>query len=297
MDPKSFDFLLNYKSFSVPARNKNLIDFPQEIFDALVFNEEHKYEIKSKVSEEVLQSFINYLINGEIPKITITNFFEYSELSQEFNQLKEVIQAKQAEFGENLSFFEGLQSQNQQTRTFYEDQISQHLDDYLEKYGIDFFRLPIQTLHTIFTHKNRKFSKHNLAYLLINNEYKRSFNSNIFILISSLDGTKLSRENLEDSIVSRDLHLGMMPLIKTDFLSNSIEKQNKIENQIIELIENFESQKKIIDNLLTEVKSLKEDQIKKSIEINELKNTIKNQSIQISESEKKQKKRTFFNQR
>lgn len=286
-EKKSFLLYSNNKTFTIPTKFKVLADFPQNIYDTLIFSPQHKYEIKSNVSEEVLRAFINYLKTQHIPEITINNFFEFSELSQEFNQFKEIIQAKQAEFDKNLSYFNGLKSQNQTTRSFYEDQIAQNLDDYLEKYGKDMLKLPIQTLHNIFNHPNIQLTKHDLAYNLINYEFEETKDPNIFVLLLSLDGTKLSRQNFEDSIKSRDLHLGMMPKIETNFLSNSIQRQNSMENEIIKLNKVIESQKITIDNITNEINSLKSIELKQMNEIDDLKNKIQTQSIQIDELRKK----------
>lgn len=51
-----------------------------------------KYYVKSDISEDILQSFINYWTKKEIPDIKLYNLFEFEQLSQEFDIMKPVIQ-------------------------------------------------------------------------------------------------------------------------------------------------------------------------------------------------------------
>ena len=69
--------ILNSKAFEIPLVFKNIINISPEISNKLIINSDHQYTIKSNVSEEVLQSFINYLVNDEIPDIQIENYNEY----------------------------------------------------------------------------------------------------------------------------------------------------------------------------------------------------------------------------
>ena len=51
--------------------------------------------MKSNVSIEVFDSFIKYLLKKETPNINSNNFFEYEELSKEFDFMKDIIQLHQ----------------------------------------------------------------------------------------------------------------------------------------------------------------------------------------------------------
>lgn len=45
---------------------------------------QNQYEIQSKISSEVFHSFVNYLVNDNLPDIHFDNYFEYFMLNQEF---------------------------------------------------------------------------------------------------------------------------------------------------------------------------------------------------------------------
>lgn len=55
------------------------------------FKQKKRYEIKSDVSEKVFQSFINILINNDIPELDDANILEYHKLSEKFNIMKSII--------------------------------------------------------------------------------------------------------------------------------------------------------------------------------------------------------------
>ena len=101
---------------------------------------------------------------------------------------------------------------------------------------------PIQSLYSIFNHKDRKFTKHNLCYDIIKRHYEQNNNLNIFVLLTSIDAQKLSRENLIDSIEKRNERGGMMPNYDSSFvLQNEKEidtlkqKNDLLQSRIIEM--------------------------------------------------------------
>lgn len=137
MSVRYFNLLLESKPFTIPSRFNRLSDLPLEIYNILVFDSNHQYIIQSKVSEEVLKSFINYLVNEKTPDITDTNFFEYYQLNQEFNILNELIQSKKNEFSKNFAYIKLIQNVEKEYLPFIEEQISLNLDEY--KHFITFF--------------------------------------------------------------------------------------------------------------------------------------------------------------
>ena len=86
----NFILILKEKEFQVPSNFASLQDVNPYIYDKLTIN--HKYEIKSNVSEIILQEFISHWVNSKIPLLTPDNIFEFDMLSQEFDRMKDVIQ-------------------------------------------------------------------------------------------------------------------------------------------------------------------------------------------------------------
>ena len=168
----TFELLLNYKSFPIQSKFDRLTKVSSNVYNQLIFNNPHQYIIESDVSENVLRSFINYWINEEMPTITIHNFYEYYNLSQEFGLLTEILEKKKEHFGEDLEFYYGLLKEDNLYQSEYIDQISKNLDEYLGHYGNDMMKLPIHILLNIFNHKERKLTNHNLAYNLIQIEFE-----------------------------------------------------------------------------------------------------------------------------
>ena len=294
MEQSTFQLLLNSKQFPIPSQFDRLPKVSSKVYHSLVFDSLHQYYVESNVSEDVFQSFLDYWIKEEVPNISINNFYEYYNLSQEFNLLTDIIRKKKEEFGSDLQFFNGLKEQDKNNcRSDYERQISENLDNYLDQYGTEMMKLPIQTLFNIFNHSQRNFTKHDLAYNLIKIEYKLSNDPNIFILLSALDATKLSQENLEDCLCSRHLRNGMMPKIESSYFANLYEKQRQMESEIEEFRSILNGQQsdmiqfrtnitlyvtnqdKKIDELIIQ---LKEQERKSSTEIEELKKKIQGQS-------------------
>lgn len=153
-------------------------------------------------------------------------------------------------------------------------------------------KLPIQSLFNIFNHPERKLTKHNLAYNLIKIEFIRSNDQNIFVLLPSLDSTKISQENLEDSLCSCHLRNGMMPKIESYCFANQFEKQLQMEKEIAELQSLLKDQQSKLEQFITSMTSfmslqdrkfddlkahMKEQEDKNSSEFDEIKEQINEQ--------------------
>lgn len=232
MQNETFQFTLRSKTYNVPLIYSRLADISPNISKSLIFGLNHQYHIESDVSDEVFQSFMQYLISDEIPDIQINNINEFSELSKEFHLLEEVIQNKKEEFGEYLVNLNGLHSKNS---LFYEEQIASNLDEYLEKYGQELMKKPVQSLFNVFNHEKRRLTKHDLAYELIKQHHESTNDFDIFILLDKLDGSKLSRSNFLESLSLREERLNHMPIIDFSYLSNMFDKQTKLEEKVAEL--------------------------------------------------------------
>ena len=85
-----YSLILNGKNFGIPINFPSLYDISSNILKELTLT--MHYYIKSQVSPDVLQSFINCWGTGEIPKIFDDNFRQYEQLSKEFEYMREIVQ-------------------------------------------------------------------------------------------------------------------------------------------------------------------------------------------------------------
>ena len=86
---KQLELILNDKSFPIPFNFPAINDVDQNIY--LNLRTKNKYSIQSKVKEQILANFIDNWVNQTIPYITIDNISEYSQLSQEFNRMQNIL--------------------------------------------------------------------------------------------------------------------------------------------------------------------------------------------------------------
>lgn len=74
--------ILNSKVFHIPSLFENLVKVKKEIFYSLTRT--GRYQIISNISEDIVQPFIDFWTNNEIPEITLSNYYDYCQLSDEF---------------------------------------------------------------------------------------------------------------------------------------------------------------------------------------------------------------------
>ena len=86
---KEFTLILQSKAFKIPSSFPHLRDVDENIYKQLISI--NQYEVKSLVSEDVFQSFINHWIKNEMPNIQIDNFEQYNQLSQEFDRMNNLL--------------------------------------------------------------------------------------------------------------------------------------------------------------------------------------------------------------
>lgn len=301
MQCDSFLFLLRRKTFKVPLIFKHLTDISENISKILITSQNHQYEIQSNVSDDVFQSFIEYLVYSKHPDIQIDNIHEYIELSTEFNILQDIIENKKKEFGEYLINLNAFFITNNQNLPYYEEQIAIKLDEYLAKYGNELMKIKINSLYNIFNHKQRKLLDHNLAYDVICQYFNKTKNYDIFILLDSLDGTKLTKNNVEESLSLCKERLNHMPNIDFSYISNAFEKQMKLEKQISDLLIEFNQYKAQNEiekkKMHDEMKKYKKMQKKNEEEIENLNKKIESfiSSYEENKNEQKLKKEAIEN--
>ena len=232
MQNYTYKLLLKNKVYEIPMMFKHIVEIPHKITKALIFNQSHQYQVESNVNDDIFQSFIDYMINDELPDINISNINDFLQLSQEFGLLEDDLKTKIAQLGEYLVNLNGLHNTNSSDVSFYEEQIAIKLDDYLLKYGQILMDSSIQSLFNIFNHKKRKMTKNDLAYELIIDCFERKNNPDIFILLESIDGSKLSKSHLENAIKFKEKRFNHMPTIQFSYLASAIESQDKLQSQI-----------------------------------------------------------------
>lgn len=83
-------FLLKSKSFQVALNFKSISDVDAKVYLEMFSNK--KYIVKSKVTKETFQSFIDHWLYNKIPNINEKNLNEFIQLSDEFDRMKNIIQ-------------------------------------------------------------------------------------------------------------------------------------------------------------------------------------------------------------
>lgn len=240
MEKKPFQLILNNKFFQIPVKFNHLNDIPPSILNTLVTDPNHRYYVKSDVTEEVFQNFIDYLVEDQIPDIQEDDFYLYYELCEEFN-LMDLIYQKKPGINQYLINIKGLQYSKKNYLPKIEEEISQHLDEYLDQEGELLMNAPIQSLYNIFNHCNRHLKNHDVAYELIKRQFENNHDPKIFILIESLDGSKLSQKNLEESLSLKNLHYNYEPHVeyRKIFLTNRIYENREISGKSMKKSNNF----------------------------------------------------------
>ena len=85
----AFKLVLKSKIFKISSNSRYINDVDPNIYSILI--SQGQYEIRSEVSEETLEGFINHWITQELPNINSNNIFEYIKLSNEFDRMKDIV--------------------------------------------------------------------------------------------------------------------------------------------------------------------------------------------------------------
>lgn len=149
MEEHTYKLILNTKIFEIPSFFRRISKINENIYRILVKN--LKYYIESNVNDDVFQSFINYWINKEIPDITPANFHEYYQLSQEFDLMNDLIQAKEEEFSPSFQPIQNLLCKKN-NKCVSEELIAKNLDFYLNSNREEMMQIEITSLFNIFNH-------------------------------------------------------------------------------------------------------------------------------------------------
>lgn len=198
MNQKKIKIIYNSQIIEIPSKFPKLMDVSDTVYNAIFNDPQHQYYVQSKVSLEVLYSFIKCWTEDIIPDINLNNIREYNELSSEFGLMKEIIDEKKRLMSEHEQILDSLNDPNIRDKSFLIEEISKDLDNYLIKHGPALMNQPIQILINIFN--KQEFREHNLAYKLIKDRFDESGDLNIFILLPFIDGKRLKHEYLKESI-------------------------------------------------------------------------------------------------
>ena len=236
-------FAKDGREFPVNIKIRQLATLPQEIPD--VFDEQSTYQIKSNVKIENIPLFIDYLINkSPLPDLNMDNIVDFYNLSKEFGII-ELTQKIDNEYSEllPLSFLKAVTTSEIGDISDSEKYISMHLEAYLQKYPNEMYKVPFTSLYNIFYDQNRKLEDENLGYKFISRELQSSndndSNNNnnghqnddtLFILLKSLNSSKLKEEALKDCLSKQDDHFGFIPQIDFGFIEKVSEKVSEIQN-------------------------------------------------------------------
>lgn len=233
-----FHLIFNDKSYLIPINFCHYQDISQNILQTLIHDQKHQYEVQTNVPEEIFQNFIDYLVNNTVSGINIENFYLYFQLCEEF-EISDLISKKRLGFSDYLINVNGLQYCKKKFIPKIEEEIAQNLDEYLINSGEILMKSPIQSLHRIFKHKKCQLTNHNLAYELIKQQYENSHDSTIFILLDFLDGSQLTKSNLEDSIKLAKHRFDFMPQIDFCYLTMQFNVlEERLENMNKKIVEN-----------------------------------------------------------
>ena len=119
----SISLILNGKPYVI-ANLRSLNKLKDDLYNTLVLN--HQYQVKSIVSEDVFQSFVDYLVNDTIPDIQKDNFHEYVLLNDEFEILSQIITDKEEELCNEINYVDILLNYPNQDDSYYEERISKN---------------------------------------------------------------------------------------------------------------------------------------------------------------------------
>lgn len=241
--------LCSGEEFPISPQSSRLNDIRPDIFRKLYL--EKQYKVESNVCKESFLQFLKYLTDGKQPTITESNRPDLFILSEEFQIMKNIFYQKRIDYLHSIKL---LQDETTDNKSQIEDFISLNLDEYLVNVGDKLLDLPITTLYNILNNQRRNLTQHNLCYNLIKQNYDKNHNLNIFSLLPSLDGKKLSEENLNDSISSQEFRLGFIVKIEYSII---LDLKKEIEQHKKELKTVSEQHKKEIKKISEQILELK----------------------------------------
>lgn len=248
----NFFFILNNEKIPIPKDIKVIKRFPDDISNILI--QYHEYQIQAKVQIEILQGFLDYLFNGKIPILTVNNIYQYNLLNEELKILNDILNQQENIYLFKISVIRNVSIDENSDKSNSERFISQNLDFFLTNYSNEMKQIPINSLYNIFNHKERVLNDTELAYHFIINGGET--NKSLYILLQSLDGTKLTKKSINESFSQIDEHCGFFPRADFSFIERcnakkinlliiTVEKQQTIDFVFIDILNKQNSKYKI----------------------------------------------------
>ena len=266
-DKKCLKLVHNSKITQIPVVFENLVKVKQEIAESLILK--HEYFVKSKVNDEVFQSFVEMLVyqkeitldkNNESFYKELNNEFELNSLNEKLKNYNNVSKVKDETKKENnedqfykTSEIMQILRNNEIKSNEAIGEISERLDDYLDLYTTEFIKIDPTILFQIFNDPRRKLKQHNKAYQLVTQHYEQTHNPEILKILPTLDYKKLDEFNQNDSKEYRHERHFFMPQIDA----------NAILDQVEELERKIKTKEAIIDILIDHIQIEKLEQNKR----------------------------------
>lgn len=227
MHPVRAIFTLNGQQSNVVIQPEEINHFPRTILIALLVGD-RKYEIKSNISKDVFDSFLNFLNNKVNPDINKNNINEYDQLSQEFKipSLVNLVKSTNYFISQCQNIIHSLNDDSIKNKSDIEHLISENFDRYLSEYGEELFKSPIYSLVNILSDQNCNFNFHDKLFEQIQSYSKQ--NLNILILLRFVDPKKISKENQKKSFENIDLYFQYAPEYVLSCLYNKIQNLEEL---------------------------------------------------------------------
>ncbi|KAK8870903.1 hypothetical protein M9Y10_008815 [Tritrichomonas musculus] len=286
---EEYILILNDQEIKFHFNSKWVPKLGESISDSLISSK--KYFIKSKVSRANFDIFLDFL-NEKIgyPSIDPNNYYDYYQLSKEFNDILENYLSKR-EFDEfcKISMLENAKTNENIDKQLCILYISENLDYYLQYQPNNLSKIPYQTLYNIFRHEKRILNNHENAYQFIKQILNESnangdeMKKSICVLIGTLDGNKLNEESLKESISMKEEHFGFVPKINSTIFNSFNDIVSNLKDQLLgQQIQIFNDIKVYFDSKIDSIQSNNQNVTK---EITETKNLVTNLSERIQSIE------------
>ena len=286
---EEYILILNDQEIKFHFNSKWVPKLGESISDSLISSK--KYFIKSKVSRANFDIFLDFL-NEKIgyPSIDANNYYDYYQLSKEFNDILENYLSK-PEFDEfcKISMLENAKTNENIDKQLCILYISENLDYYLQYQPNNLSKIPYQTLYNIFRHEKRILNNQENAYQFIKQILNESnangdeMKKSICVLIGTLDGNKLNEESLKESISMKEEHFGFVPKINSTIFNSFNDIVSNLKDQLLgQQIQIFNDIKVYFDSKIDSIQSNNQNVTK---EITETKNLVTNLSERIQSIE------------
>lgn len=255
----------------------NMAKVSRDIFIEL--NRNQCYTIKHNVKEDVVRSFINFWEKGTEPEITVDNYLDFCHLNNEFDIgfIGEYINKKQDIFNDYQKLMQNLKDDEYTNKHVIEIEVAKKMDIFVLRYSDELFSLPKQQLIRLFGNQELILKEPEFAYQAIVRYFQQSNDLEIFILLPYLDGSKLTKESIEECFEKQEERAGFLPKIGYTSIE---EKMKRNDRKISELESILNQQNDQIHQLQSEIDTAKTDfanQLsQKESQIQKLESNIKN---------------------